>query len=82
MLLLLMQCSFTASTAWQPLPLTDVTRDQHAAFALLTDFRHLAPPRIVDCASHFLLSRAAELPSPHLSPEPVHLTNACNESCH
>jgi hypothetical protein len=41
LLLVLMRCSFTASTPWQPLPLTDITRDQHAAFALLTDFRHV-----------------------------------------
>ena len=38
-LLTLMSCSFVASTPWQPLPLTPVTRDQHATFALLTDFR-------------------------------------------
>lgn len=38
-LLVLMQCSFVVRTPWQPLPLTPATRDQQAAFALLTDFR-------------------------------------------
>jgi hypothetical protein len=38
-MLMLMRCSFTASTPWQPLPLKDGAQNQHAVFALLTDFR-------------------------------------------
>jgi hypothetical protein len=51
-LLLLMRCQFTASTPWQPLPLTDVTSDPHAAFALLTDFRRAYQRILVQFSFH------------------------------
>ena len=58
LLLVLMRCSFTASTPWQPLPLTDITRDQHAAFALLTDFRHVSIPAFLYYFGHSRTSLA------------------------
>lgn len=51
-LLLLMRCQFTASTPWQPLPLTHVTSDPHAAFALLTDFRRVYHRILVQFSFH------------------------------